>query len=124
MRDDPRLWTCPDCLSVMPFGEKEDHRRYHPHANTQYLIMYKGDRSGDVLWWRPNRSGYTIDVSQAGRYTKEEAESIADIRGLDFPVPLSDIGTRLKVRQVVCMEDEGNHATLKGYQSDAGDKPA
>lgn len=23
------LWTCPDCLSLMPVGEREDHRRHH-----------------------------------------------------------------------------------------------
>jgi hypothetical protein len=92
-------------------------------AAPEYLVMYKGDRSGDVLWWRPKRCGYTIDVAQAGRYTKEEAESIAGIRGLDFPVPLSDIGTRLKVRQVVCMEDEGNSATIKSYQANPRSEP-
>lgn len=27
------LWTCPDCLSLMPLGEKEDHRRHHQSAH-------------------------------------------------------------------------------------------
>lgn len=27
-------------------------------------------------WYRPNRAGYTTEVHQAGRYTKEEAGDI------------------------------------------------
>ena len=29
-----------------------------------------------VVWWRPNRCGYTNRISQAGRYSKAEADEI------------------------------------------------
>ena len=87
-------------------------------AGPQYLILYRGQNgAGEALWWRPNRSGYTADLSEAGRYSKEDAESIAGIRGDDFPVPLADIGKRLKVRQVVTVEDGDNFVTLNSYKN-------
>lgn len=24
-------WTCPDCLSLMPISEKDDHLKHHPN---------------------------------------------------------------------------------------------
>jgi hypothetical protein len=84
-------------------------------AAPQYLILYRQHASGYALWWRPNSSGYTVDVAEAGRYSKEEAEAIAGLRGDDLPVPLADIGKRLKVRQVVSHDDGDNHVMLKTY---------
>lgn len=31
-----------------------------------------------AAWWRPNRLGYTAIISQAGRYSREEAETICE----------------------------------------------
>lgn len=81
-----------------------------------YLILCKQRVDGLALWWRCDRKGYTTDLQQAGRYSKEEAESIARIRGLDFPVDEADIGVQLKVRQVVSVED-GNSAVLRAYET-------
>jgi hypothetical protein len=82
----------------------------------QYLILCKQrSAEGCALWWRPNRSGYTVDVYQAGRYSKEEADSIADIRGEDYPVPEDAVGDVLELRTVVCVEDGDNFATLKAF---------
>lgn len=87
-------------------------------APPQFLILYRGQNgAGEALWWRPKRSGYTNDISEAGRYSQEEADSIAWIRGDDFPVSLADIGTVLKVRQVISVED--NHEALKHYKMTA-----
>jgi len=87
-------------------------------APPQFLILYRGQNgAGEALWWRPKRSGYTNDVAEAGRYTQEEADSIASTRGDDFPVSLADIDTVLKVRQVVSVED--NHEALKHYKMTA-----
>lgn len=38
-----------------------------------------------VLWWRPNRLGYTTDLNEAGRYTQKEA--LAQHRSRDTDVP-------------------------------------
>lgn len=85
-------------------------------APPQFLILYRGQNgAGEALWWRPKRSGYTNDVAEAGRYNQEEADSIASIRGDDFPVSLADIGTVLKVRQVISVED--NFDALKRYKA-------
>jgi hypothetical protein len=42
----------------------------------------------DALWWRPNASGYTNNLDEAGRYTKEEADRYHANRKTDVPVPL------------------------------------
>lgn len=86
-----------------------------------YLILHK-QRVGDLaLWWRANRSGYTVDLSQAGRYSKEEAQSIAHIRGEDYPVPELMIGNGLKVRPVVSVEDADNFIALKALQNNVSE---
>lgn len=51
--------------------------RYHKHELKGYLRPN--------LWWSPDRSGYTVFVDQAGRYTKEEADSICR-RQPDWPL--------------------------------------
>lgn len=44
-------------------------------------------------WWAPDRQGYTDDVSQAGRYSFEEAGAIV--------VPAIPPGTEVAVPEVV-----------------------
>jgi hypothetical protein len=83
---------------------------------SEYLILFRARNSnGDAIWWRPGRAGYTSNIEQAGRYSQEDAESIAQIRGDDFPVPVCDIGTKLVTRSTVNVEDGHNFATLKSY---------
>jgi hypothetical protein len=48
----------------------------------KYLILSKKwsrHRSQFLVWYRPGSHGYTEDLLEAGRFTKEEAESI--VRG-------------------------------------------
>ena len=46
--------------------------------------------SEDLVWFKPNASGYTTDLNQAGRYTKEEARRRHDLEthGNNAAVPL------------------------------------
>lgn len=78
-----------------------------------YFIMCKERVGGLVLWWRPDRHGYTTNLLEAGKYTGIEAESIYRIRGTDFPVPENNV---LKVRRVVSVEDGDNFDGLRLYE--------
>lgn len=90
----------------------------------RYLILIKQrSAEGCALWWRENRSGYTTDTAIAGRYSKEEADSITAIRGEDYPVPEDEIGGMLHTRMVVKVDDADNYAVLKGFESIKESKP-
>lgn len=53
-----------------------------------YLIRCNRSETDLVLWWGPNRSGYTVDFAKAGRYTQEDAEKQARRRPhVDVAVP-------------------------------------
>lgn len=60
----------------------------------------KGDL---VLWWRPQRSGYTSVLAQAGLYTEAEARDIHKIRGTDIPYPEE---TARKVSEAVVFQED------------------
>ena len=80
-----------------------------------YLILCKERTHGVAMWWRPNSRGYTTDTELAGRYSKEEALGIAGIRGEDFPVPETAIGTILVTRTIVDVEDAANFVNLQQF---------
>lgn len=80
-----------------------------------YLILCRDRVQGVALWWRSGRSGYTTNVNEAGRYSKDEADSIARLRSQDFPVPEEAIGTVLKPRTIVTTDDAGNGAALRDF---------
>lgn len=64
-----------------------------------------------VLWWRPNRIGYTTSLDEAGRYTREEAEAQARARNCDFAVPLSKaMGLAQHVVRLEQLVDPAQHA--------------
>ena len=42
-------------------------------SDGKYLVWSNEHR----CWWRPNSAGYTLHVKSAGRYSREEALSIA-----------------------------------------------
>lgn len=48
--------------------------------NELYYIQTKGFVGNCLLWWAPERRGYVCDLDLAGKYTKEEAESIVKDR--------------------------------------------
>ena len=85
--------------------------------NDMYLILHESTLDGKAMWWKPNPAGYTVRLNEAGRYTKDEAMSIARIHGTDFPVPESDIDSVLKVRHIAHVDDGDNYKVLKAYAS-------
>lgn len=36
------------------------------------IISYKNSSGGELTFWRPNSTGYTTNIDDAGRYTQEE----------------------------------------------------
>ena len=42
---------------------------------TYYLLSLKHSRGDYLTWWKPNRRGYTIDISEAGQYENAEIET-------------------------------------------------
>jgi hypothetical protein len=57
----------------------------------EYLIEDTRHRGDMALFWGPNRSGYTTDLSAAGRYSKKEAEDQARSRDTDRAHRLVDV---------------------------------
>lgn len=79
---------------------------------SHYLIFSKRHTQGIAMWWRANAAGYTNNLDEAGRYTKEEAESYcAASHGDD--VPVREVGAySLAQRRIVDMGDGANQALL------------
>lgn len=44
--------------------------------NRKYFIQHRGYVGNCLLWWGPDRCGYTCDLNKAGRYTVEEVKQI------------------------------------------------
>lgn len=66
-----------------------------------------------ILWWRLDCKGYTHDLSQAGLYTRDEAERIVNRRkGVDVAWPEADV--RANVEQAVSIERLRNSAVQCG----------
>ncbi len=42
----------------------------------KYYIRTKGYIGNGLVWWRPNKAGYTSDLEKAGTYTYEQASQI------------------------------------------------
>ena len=62
-------------------------------------VMYS--TQGQSLFWRANQSGYTFNLDEAGRYTREEALSCQRKRGPDFEdiaVPLAVAESKARLR--------------------------
>lgn len=53
----------------------------------------------NVLWWKPDGNGYTTNIAEAGKYTRDQAKSLMESRDTDFAWPTSyiDKKTRLTV---------------------------
>ena len=42
----------------------------------KYYIRNEGYLGNALMWWREGNKGYTCDIREAGKYTKEQAENI------------------------------------------------
>lgn len=56
--------------------EKQENRA---ESQDLFYIRTNGYSGNSLIWWRPNSRGYTTNLDEAGKYTREEAERI--VRG-------------------------------------------
>jgi len=83
----------------------------------EHLAGMEGDRffikagtAGDcVLWWGPDRCGYTTDINKAGQYAEKEARAIESHRGSDVAWPVDMVlGSSQRCMMVDAMCDLEN----------------
>lgn len=63
------------------------------------FYIHHGYVGNSMLFWRPNRRGYTVDIDQAGLYTRDE---LIGLRNDDRPIPFAD--AQRGVIRTVCSE--------------------
>lgn len=83
--------ACLDALKAKLFGLPD--KATDEAAWLVYTTTEEG-HGGVYLWWKPNRSGYTRYVEEAGRYTKSEAESICKMRGQEGAVSVDVVAAQ------------------------------
>lgn len=49
-------------------------------TDEKYYISCTEENGDLLLLWKPQRSGYTVYIDQAGLYSREESEAIESIR--------------------------------------------
>jgi hypothetical protein len=79
---------------------------------TFLILCLEGPPAEALLWWKPNRRGYTTDVDAAGRYTREEAQRIvAGNDREDLAIPEEEA---LRSTKRIVVHELGVLARLKG----------
>jgi len=58
-----------------------------PIPNEWLIRDARNNPDGLLLWWGPNRAGYTTRLDEAGRYSEQEAKQQAARRDTDEAVP-------------------------------------
>lgn len=79
-----------------------------------YYIQNGWEMNGNTMvWWRPNSCGYTLNINQAGKYTKEDAleritreEDIAwecdyvDSCSMGYRVIIGDLNSKYRLEKI------------------------
>lgn len=59
-----------------------------------YIISTERSEWQLPSFWKPGKWGYTIELSEAGKFTREEAYDIFRMSGFqDIPVPVEELTT-------------------------------
>lgn len=54
-----------------------------------YILSTERSRPESLFWWKPDHWGYTMELREAGKYSKEDAFRIcAQSNYQDLPVPV------------------------------------
>jgi hypothetical protein len=73
-------------------------------SSAQFYLITAPNRSD--LYWRPNRQGYTIQIAEAGVYSKREAEGIVSNGRGDMMIPLHSLANTVDYLVKKCDEDK------------------
>jgi len=90
-------------VSVPVCGATSDGARSAQPVPSRFYIRDGRRVDGNcALWWKPERSGYTTDVREAGLYTAEQAQKICDApssdrRDIAYPQEVVERAARLHV---------------------------
>jgi hypothetical protein len=84
----------------------------------QYLIWSKKRTQGDVMWWRPDSTGYTRDFKKAGFYNEDEARRICK-SGTSVAISATDAMLMLKM-ETVCDTSAGNNESVLAFLETRG----
>ena len=91
----------------------EERAATQPKADPGAWLILDSRSREYALWWGPNRSGYTVRLDEAGRYTEAEARSQEQSRSTDKAVPLA-MAERHALSVVSLFKMESEMATVKG----------
>ena len=70
-------------------------------ATTEYFILALDRSTGQdlLVWWKPNDTGYTIFLEEAGRYTHRQVTEKADYynNGEALAIPVHEVKAHAKM---------------------------
>ena len=89
----------------------------------RYLIFSKPRTTGVAMWWRPNAAGYTTNLDDAGRYSKEDAESHCAAAHHEIVAVEELAAYKLATRTIVDMGDGANYQMLMSPNAGGEGRP-
>ncbi len=67
----------------------------------QYYIRTPGFVGNALTWWRAGGKGYTTDIREAGKFSKDEADRIHKNRKTDIPYLCEEIDGNTKAHKLI-----------------------